>query len=84
MHFHRGKLQIAYNYSLETVYTYLLIIIMYIKAGVIMKIKIALTSGTLVSYGVFIKAGALSLISDTRTIIGMLRLRRVERIVHEI
>lgn len=43
-----------------------------------------LTSGTVVSYGVLMNAGALSLTSDTRTIIGILRFRRVERTVHEI
>lgn len=37
-----------------------------------------LTSGTVVSYGVFTKTGGLSLTSDTRTIIGMFRLRRVD------
>lgn len=41
------------------------------------------TSGTVVSYGVFWNTGALSLISDTRTITGMLRFRLVDRIVHE-
>lgn len=42
------------------------------------------TSGTVVSYGVLINAGALSFTSDTRTIMGILRFLRVERIVHEI
>lgn len=43
-----------------------------------------LTSGTSVSYGVLMNSGVLSLTSDTRTMIGMLRFLRVARIVHEI
>lgn len=43
-----------------------------------------LTSGTSVSYGVLMNSGVLSLTSDTRTMIGMLRFFRVARIVHEI
>lgn len=46
--------------------------------------KRPLTSGTVVWYGVLINTGALSFTSETRTIIGMFRLRRVDRIVHEI
>lgn len=42
------------------------------------------TSGTVVSYGVFTKTGGLSLTSETRTIIGMFRLRRVDTTVHDI
>lgn len=42
-----------------------------------------LTSGTLVSYGVLRKTGALSLISETRTIIGMFLLRLLTRFVHD-
>lgn len=41
-----------------------------------------LTSGTLISYVEFRKTGALSLISDTRTISGILRLRLDNLIVH--
>lgn len=41
------------------------------------------TSGTLVSYGVLRKTGALSLISETRTIIGMFLLRLLARLVHD-
>lgn len=46
--------------------------------------QLKFTSGTLVSYGVFSKTGALSLTSETRTIIGMFLLRRVARFVHDI
>lgn len=48
------------------------------------KFIVLLTSGTVVWYGVLINTGALSFTSDTRTIIGMLRLIRVERIVQDI
>lgn len=41
------------------------------------------TSGTVVSYGVFWKTGALSFTSETRTMTGMFLLRRVNLIVHE-
>jgi hypothetical protein len=46
--------------------------------------KKLLTSGTVTSYGVFTKTGGLSFTSDTRTIIGMFRLRRVDTTVQDI
>lgn len=44
---------------------------------------VILTSGTVVSYGTFVKRGALSLISDIRVIIGMFRLLFDDLIVQD-
>lgn len=49
-----------------------------------LSLNISLTSGTVVSYGVFIKTGGLSFMSETRTIIGIFRLRLVDLMVHAI
>lgn len=55
-----------------------------IKMIIIKSLNISLTSGTVVSYGVFIKTGGLSFMSETRTIIGIFRLRLVDLMVHAI